>query len=109
MWGLDVEGDADLLLGSTALQLQATPSVVVTGMERGEKRESVRQRVEQNKQAALDNTPSSVCDDPVSTLRPLPLPPRLCASVPLCVCLRSSGSCTCTRAARCLVHRDARR
>ena len=72
MWGLDVEGDADLLLGSTALQLQATPSVVVTGMERGEKRESVRQRVEQNKQAALDNTPSSVCDDPVSTPRPLP-------------------------------------
>lgn len=67
---MDVEGDADLLLGATAKQLQATtPSVVVRGMERGEKRESVRQRVQQSKQTQLDTTSSSVCDDPVSAPR----------------------------------------
>jgi hypothetical protein len=104
MWAMDVEGDADLLLGATAKQLRAMPSAVVTGMQRGEKRESVRQRVEQSKQTQLDNMPSSVCDDPVSTLRPPPPLSRLPPPPPL-----RFGCGFSTMVVKGRVHRDTHR
>jgi hypothetical protein len=58
---MDVEADATLLFGDTPFLERET----ATGMERGQKRASVRQRREETVE---EHEPSSLCDDPVRAL-----------------------------------------